>query len=384
MSILNKIRTVFRGDIAFYYLPHELIRRRRAATRLIAEQASMDTINVEPARLRPEFASLDGAALLQHFRDRKEPNFWPNNSETDEEKMSHSEADDIVENSAWELMGFGRVTFDQANVWRRDPLSGHDWGLEHHSQTNLYRTDGSDVRVLWELNRFAHAVTLAIAYSATTDEKYAETFFSQVEDWVSQNPYARGANWGCAMEVALRAANLLAAFDIFHRTDSLNERRLAMMLQLFDQHGRFIVDNIEFSYIATSNHYLSDVVGLFWIGTLIPELENAKEWREFGRKEMLSEMEKQVFPDGVDFEASTGYHLFVTEMFNASFLLAKRNDIEIDERYQRKLASMFKYLDAIRRPDGGLPLVGDCDGSRFLSESRRVGILTRSLTPAFT
>ena len=85
------------------------------------------------------------------------------------------------------------------------------------------------------------------------------------------------------------------------------------MLRFFDQHGRFILDNNEFSYIATSNHYLSDVVGLFWLGTLFPEFEHAAAWREFGLSEMLREMDKQILPDGADFEASTGYHKFVSE-----------------------------------------------------------------------
>jgi hypothetical protein len=331
----------------------------------------LDDMNAEDARLLPEFEKLSSTELLDHFRERGRPTFWPSASvlsDTEKERII-SEADRIVQDSSWELMGFGVLRFDGGTCWRRDPLSGYDWGLEYHADVVLARGDGTDVRVLWELNRFGHAITLARAYSATGDEKYAETYFSHVESWIDQNPYARGANWSCAMEVALRAANLLAALDIFRASASLTEERLSLMLRLFDQHGRFILDNNEFSYIATSNHYLSDVVGLFWIGTMMPELADAAKWREFGQKEMLAEMDKQVLPDGADFEASTGYHRFVTEMFNASFQLAKRNGIEIDERYWKTLDKMHEYLAAITRPDGGIPLVGDCDGSSFLSET---------------
>ena len=73
------------------------------------------------------------------------------------------------------------------------------------------RTDGSDVRVLWELNRLGHFITLARAYALTKDERYSAEFFSQLRSWDQQNPYGRGANWSCAMEVALRVMNLLAA-----------------------------------------------------------------------------------------------------------------------------------------------------------------------------
>ena len=143
------------------------------------------------------------------------------------------------------------------------------------------------------------------------------------------------------------------------------------ILRLFDQQGRFIRDNDEFSYIATSNHYLSDVVGLFWIGVLRPELEYAREWRDFGLGEMLREMDKQILSDGADFEASTGYHKFVTEMLLYSFLLAKRNDIGIPGTYWEKLRGMLEYLNGIMRPDGLAPLIGDADGSQIIPVVKR-------------
>ena len=230
----------------------------------------------------------------------------------------------------------------------------------------MYSDNGADIRILWELNRFGHAVTLACAHAVTGDETYAETFFIHIESWLQQNPYGRGANWNCAMEVALRAINLLAAFDIFRRSTALTEERLAAILKLFDQHGRFILENNEFSYIATSNHYLSDVIGLLWIGTLVPELEHASKWRKFGLSEMLREMDKQILPDGSDFEASTGYHKFVTEMFLYSFILAERNDRNIEQKYLEKLRGMLQYLRRIMLPDKRMPLIGDADGSQII------------------
>ncbi len=358
------LRTVFRGDIPFYQLPRELRRRGQAAGRRNYERNHLDELNAERARLLPEFAKLSSPDRLDHFKARTAPIWWSGRSELSEEEKR--DADLIVDAATWDVMGFGPMTFDGDNVWRSDPISGHDWGVEYHADTPLARMDGSDVRVLWEVNRFGHAVTLAVAFRASGDGRYAETFFSQIEQWIAQNPYARGANWGCAMEVALRACNLLAAFDAFRLADAMTEGRLAMMLRLFDQHGRFIVNNNEFSYIATSNHYLSDVVGLFWIGTLMPELEHAREWREMGINEMLKEMDKQVLRDGADFEASTGYHRFVTEMLLHTFELAKKNDVEIPERYSKKLTSMIEYLRAVTRPDGKMTLAGDCDGSRFI------------------
>ena len=88
--------------------------------------------------------------------------------------------------------------------------------------------------------------------------------------------------------------NLLAVFEMLRRSPQFDAARLSLFFQMLDQHGAHIRRNLEFSYISTSNHYLSDVVGLFLIGTMLPELEEAREWRAFGFREFLSEMDKQV------------------------------------------------------------------------------------------
>ncbi|MCA1557274.1 MAG: heparinase II/III family protein, partial [Acidobacteria bacterium] len=182
---------------------------------------------------------------------------------------------------------------------------------------------------------------------------------------------ALGANWSCAMEVALRAINLLAAFEVFRRSAEMTEERLLVMLAMFDQHGAHIRRNLEFSYIATSNHYLSDVVGLLWLGLMLPELSEARAWLSFALTEMLREMDKQVLQDGADFEASTGYHRLALELFLYSFLLCRENNVEIQEHYWQKLRRMFDYTRACLRPDGRAPLIGDTDSGRVLPIKHR-------------
>ena len=120
--------------------------------------------------------------------------------------------------------------------------------------------------MLWELNRLGHFITLAHAYALTNDERYSAEFFSQFRSWDEQNPYGRGANWTCAMEVALRAMNLLGAFHVFRHSSYFQVESLQRLLQMFQQHGNYIERNIEFSHLATSNHYLSDLAGLIWLG----------------------------------------------------------------------------------------------------------------------
>src|SRR6185369_7935203 len=158
------------------------------------------------------------------------------------------------------------------------------------------------------------------AYALTNDEKFSAEFFSQLASWRAQNPVGRGVNWTSAMEVALRAMNLLAAFALFLRAPQMDQGGTELLTML-DQHGAHIERNVEFSHLGTSNHYLSNVVGLLWLGLLLPELQAADRWLEFGARELARETEKQILPDGAHFECTSGYHRHVLELLLYSLLL---------------------------------------------------------------
>ena len=377
-TLTKSIRSLLRGQVSFGQATLEAFRRGRTKIKSSRERAMLDELAAQPARLQSEFLSLSSADLLKHFRSRVRPSFFPGlelaestasrqrDLFPDETERLTESAYGIVEAHRWPLLGFGEKDFGVQIDWHRDPLSGRIWPLDYHADISLVHDDGSDIRVLWELNRLGHLITLGRAYTLTREEKLAAEFFEQVESWHEQNQVGRGANWSCAMEVALRAMNLLAAFSLFRSSPQLTEERLRMLLTMFDQHGAHIRRNLEFSHVATSNHYLSDLAGLLWLAIMLPELNAAGEWRAWALKEMLREMDKQILPDGADYEGSTGYHCFVLELFLYSFLLCRTNDIPIEDKYWRKLHLMLEYLRAILRPDGFIPLVSDTDGGRVM------------------
>lgn len=374
----NRLKRVLSGQVSFGRATLEAFRRGRAAVSSRRERALLAELAAQPARLRAEFQNLAPSELLKHFRERQRPWFFPGfeTSEPtverqrdifpDETNQLIAAAERITNEHRWPLLGFGEKDFGSTINWHRDPLSGRKWPLDYHADIPLWHQDGSDIRVLWELNRLGHLITLARAAAVTSNAEFVEEILAQLESWREQNPVGLGANWACAMEVALRALNLLAVFSLLRTSPQFNEERLQMFLATFDQHGAHIRRNLEFSHLATSNHYLSDVVGLLWIGIMLPELPAAKEWRAWALKEMLREMDKQILPDGADYEGSTGYHCFVLQLFLYSFLLCKNNEIEIPDKYWRKLDSMLVYLYTILRPDGLAPLIGDTDGGQVL------------------
>jgi hypothetical protein len=380
MSLIGKMKRALRGEVDARTVALEALRRGNVALRQRREREMLDELGARPARLSQKFARLSTSELLAHFKERTTPKFLHGfdaaNSEATanlqrrlfpvETKELLERASRITHEHRWPVLGYGEKMFGDDIDWQRDPVSGREWPLDYHCDVRLARNDGSDARVLWEVNRLSHLITLARAYALTKDERYTDEVFAQLEGWRKQNPLGRGANWACAMEVALRAMNLLAVFELLRRSPQLDEARLKMLLTMFDHHGAHIRRHLEFSYISTSNHYLSDVVGLLWLGLMLPELEAAAGWRAFGLRELLSEMDKQVLADGADFEASTGYHRLALELFLHSFTLCRANSVEIDDKYWRKLRAMLEYVRAYLRPDGRAPLVGDTDSGQIL------------------
>ena len=327
MAFLKKLKRALRGEVKLTTAAREAIRRSRVAAQSRRERATLD--QEQPLSLAPALARLSHTDLLNHFQQKTPIKFFG---------ISDPCLSVVV------------------NEWRRDPRSGYLWPLDYHRDLKLIRSDGSDVRVVWELNRLGHLL----------GSQNAEQFITHLQSWHEQNPYARGPNWSCAMEVALRAINVLAAFERIRKSPDLDPNALLFVLRVMQQHGKYIRDNLEFSHIATSNHYLSDVTGLLWLGVILPELRDAQSWRNFGLTEMLREMDKQILADGADFESSTGYHRFACELFLYSFALCREHKIEIPDRYWQKLRQMLGYIKAYLRPDGFAPLIGDTDGGQVL------------------
>lgn len=377
MTVLDKIKRAVRGEVKLTTAAREAWRRSVVSIEQRRERARV----LNGRRKQPDlWRRMSAEEALRHFRgdrdgkffhgftDRASADFYRTHFPTTELIAS---ADSIVDEHRLPLLGYGEKSLGDEIEWARDPLSGYVWPLDYHADLKLLRGDGSDVRVLWELNRLGHFVTLARAYFITNDERYSAEFFSQLRSWDEQNPYGRGVNWTCAMEVALRVINVMAAFHVFRHSPQLDHESLELLLRFFQEHGEYICDHEEFSHLSTSNHYLSDLAGMVWLGHFLLEYRDSDYWRNVGSFNLLEEMDKQVLADGADYESSTGYHRFVLELFLYSFVFCRINEEKIEQKYWTKLHQMLIYLRSYLRPDGFAPLIGDTDSGQVLPTHRR-------------
>lgn len=237
-----------------------------------------------------------------------------------------------------------------------------------YSQWDLYRDrpGNADVKYPWELARCQHLLTLAQAWVISGDSRYAQEILDQIRDFHEANPVGRGVNWTCTMDVALRAANWAIALDIIGPCANVSSADvMAAYGALFDQ-GGFIRANLENIYEVTSNHYLSNVVGLHFVAAALGDVAPARDWMAFASQAVQKEIDVQVLPDGADFESSIPYHRLVTELFLGSFRLAQHLEQPFTAHFKNRLEGMVEYLAGVLLPSGEMPILGDADDGRLM------------------
>jgi len=279
-------------------------------------------------------------------------------------QSSMSEASAIIDHK---IRLFDRI-FDLGPKidWHRDPSTNIRWPTDHFTKVPLVLGDGSDVRLVWELNRLQHLVALGVAYQLTGDERYPEEVLRQLVDWCEENPPRFGVNWTVAMEAGIRAVNIIAALQLCRTSRILTDQAIELVLKILIAHGRYIRANLEFSHRTNSNHYLSNLIGLFAIGKTLPEFREARAWRDYSAVRLVREMKQQVLKDGVDYAGSIAYHRFVLEIFSMFYSLCGDGEFDPGPDLRSRLEAMFEFVGAYLKPDGSAPSLGDSDDGRLL------------------
>jgi hypothetical protein len=260
----------------------------------------------------------------------------------------------------FDVLGYQDLDFGREIDWRLDPVAGIRAPREPwHRIRFLDHAVAGDHKVVWELNRHQHLVTLAKAHLYTGDRRFLDEIVIQWRHWMRENPYPIGINWASSLEVAFRS---LSWIWVLHLVPAPRE-----MVRELGFNARFIEKYLSL-YFAPNTHLLGEAVALFFIGTLFPGFRRARRWRVLGWRTILDQIASQVRPDGMHFEQSVYYHVYALDFFRHARELAIRNGLK-DERLDDAIERMSGLLEGISR--GGLPpRFGDDDGGRLFDPRR--------------
>jgi len=251
--------------------------------------------------------------------------------------------------------------------WRVDPVRRVRFpgGVPHKQWNDALRPAGADIKYPWELGRCQQLVPLGQAYRLTSDSRYAREVFLQIEDFAEANPTGVGVQWLCTMDVAIRAANWTIALALVRSCADIDPARWVNAYRLLFDHGVFIENNLENTYEVTSNHFLSNIVGLNVVAAVFAELPSGRRWAARCGEWLEQEMRVQVLDDGADYESSIPYHRLVTELFLSAARLAAMRGESMSGGFMSRLHAMCGYLAGVLRPDGLMPQIGDADDGRL-------------------
>jgi hypothetical protein len=225
-----------------------------------------------------------------------------------------------------------------------------------------------DSKIVWELNRHQHWITLAKAYRLTGHRKYATEIFSQWQRWHNENPYPIGINWASSLEVAFRSLSWIWVYQLLEGTTAAPQDFRTRWLHALGVNARHIERHLS-TFFSPNTHLLGEAVALFFIGTLYPELADAKRWAQRGWKMILRQAEAQVRTDGLHFEQSTFYHVYALDFFLHARLLAAANQIPVPSQFDAAIQNMLNALCVLGRA-GDPPQLGDDDGGRVFDPNR--------------
>ncbi len=284
----------------------------------------------------------------------------------------------------WGMVDESYVPID----WQIDFKSGYRWDQGRSSASLLYgHLPGVDIKVPWELARLQHFPRLALAHVLAREgeegfeppEIYIGEFRNQCLDFIASNPPRFGVNWSCTMDVAIRAANMVTAMNLFRRhgavfDDPFEAEFTASILS----HARHINANPERHANFTGNHYLAGLAGLAFCATGLPATAETNGWLNRVIREMVSEVASQFTEDGANFEASTSYHRLSAEMviFTTALVLGlddqRKKEIGLSpfpQWYFERIEKMAEFSIHITKPNGRVVQIGDNDNGRLFKLS---------------
>jgi len=266
----------------------------------------------------------------------------------------------------WQLIDREYVPID----WQLDFKTGYRWSEKTWYQAIRYgRPRGVDIKVPWELARMQHLPQLALYAAQNADRRAAcaREFRNQTLDFIATNPPRFGVNWSGTMDVAIRVANWLVAYDLFRaQSITFDAPFVCKLTRSIYQHGVHIRANLEWQFGWRGNHYLAALVGLLFVAAYLPNSNKMTAWYSFAARALIRETALQFNADGSTREGSTAYHRLAAEIvLYATHILRARGDL-FPAAHIDRLRKMANFTRDLTQPDGHIPQIGDNDNGRFL------------------
>ena len=275
------------------------------------------------------------------------------------------------------LLGYERLSFATTTArtdWHWDPVHRRRMPLRFWADVPFLNPNCGDHKIIWELNRHQFLFPLGRAWWLTGDRRYAHAIIAYVRDWLDANPPLVGINWASMLELAFRSLSWLTAMhfllaDPDHATTSPDGAAgeddapwLLDMCVALDRQLTHAEQNLSY-YYSPNTHLTGEALALYVAGVALPELARSAHWVDVGRRVLLTEVHRQILPDGGHAERSTHYHRYTLDFYALALLTAERaGDVEAVTVFSDAVSRLERFMRAVADDRGRRPLIGDDDG----------------------
>ena len=212
----------------------------------------------------------------------------------------------------------------------------------------------------WQFARHWFLRNLADYYVASGDERAAQTWVDIVTSFIDNAPpppegtaFNRTKSWR-TLDTGLRASVWASSFPKIEKSPAVTPAFREKFFASVAAHARRLQP-----HLATNNWRLMELHGLLDLALAFPKLPQAAAWRKQAEAELTAEAARQVYPDGFQFELTSGYHGIIHETYYPLCKQYMERGLSIPVGFTNNLEKAYGLYVKLVRPDGRLPALND-------------------------
>lgn len=249
------------------------------------------------------------------------------------------------------------------------------WGEDGHRDW-YYKGPNNDHEWAWLSNRHSQIQSVFATYIETGNPKYAIYIDEFLRDFIIKSmPYpavkSRTSVWR-GLEVSFRAKRWSEIFYGLLNSEYLLPATRLLILTSLPDHAHY-----NRNFHAQNNWLTMEISALATVAANFPEFKKSKEWLDYSIDVMVESMKDQIYPDGVQTELTSHYHITSLSNFELFKNICDQVNRKLPDYYTQTLADMNDYLAKTMRPNGTGILNNDGDldynRDRILRASAKYG-----------
>lgn len=276
-----------------------------------------------------------------------------------------SEAEGVLR-GCYPYFSHHRVEAGRRPDWGRSPWSGVAAPMDKH-WSRLGDSAHGDIKLIWELSRFAWVFPLVRAHARTGEERYVAGFWELFEHWLQGNPPNQGPNWMCGQEAAIRLFAAVFARDSFAGSVESTPAREGAFRNFVQATGERIFGNLDYALSQSNNHGVSECVGLLTASRWVRDSRVAARWRARALSALRDQLSVLVYSDGGFAQHSAIYHRVLLHDLVWAVSEFRRYGEGPPEWLEDAARRALGFLDGLMTESTGrVPLYGANDGANLL------------------